>query len=197
MATDTGGCPEATLPKPAAYSIGNKNATSYGYVTIVTLPRHELETVIPEHDESILCVDDDPLLRRLLERMLDAAGYHCVAVGSAEEARVGRVQCPKCGLVYSNFKETGRLGCSECYPTFRSQLRPLLRRVHGSTKHVGKAPVRDAARVALRREVQRLHEELQKAVEREDFESAADLRDRIKKMEANDVRAAAAGGTEA
>ena len=44
--------------------------------------------------------------------------------GSAEEARVGRVQCPKCGLVYSNFKETGRLGCSECYPTFRSQLRP-------------------------------------------------------------------------
>ena len=68
--------------------------------------------------------------------------------------------------------------------------------MHGSTKHVGKAPVRDAARVALRREVQRLHEELQKSIEREDFESAADLRDRIKKMEANDVRAAA-GGTEA
>jgi protein arginine kinase activator len=60
--------------------------------------------------------------------------------------------------------------------------------VHGSTKHVGKAPVRDAARVALRREVQRMHEELQKAVEREDFETAANLRDRIKKTEANDVR---------
>ena len=55
--------------------------------TIVTHPRHELETVIPEHEESILCVDDDPLLCRLLERMLNAAGYHCVAVGSAEEAR--------------------------------------------------------------------------------------------------------------
>jgi protein arginine kinase activator len=65
--------------------------------------------------------------------------------------------------------------------------------VHGSTKHVGKTPVRDAARVALRREVQRLHEELQKAVEKEDFESAADLRDRIKKMEANDVRAVGGG----
>jgi protein arginine kinase activator len=68
--------------------------------------------------------------------------------------------------------------------------------VHGSTKHVGKTPVRDAARVALRREVQRLHEELQKAIEREEFESAAELRDRIKKMEANDVRTPA-GGTEA
>ena len=54
--------------------------------------------------------------------------------GSAEEARVGRVQCPKCGLVYSNFKETGRLGCSECYPTFRSQLRPLLRRVRSDPR---------------------------------------------------------------
>ena len=122
--------------------------------------------------------------------------------GDATESRVGRVQCPKCGMVYSNFKETGRLGCSECYPTFRSQLRPLLRRVHGSTKHVGKAPVRDAERVALRREVQRLHEELQKAVEKEDFESAAGLRDRIKKLESNDVRSTggaerAAGGAEA
>jgi len=65
--------------------------------------------------------------------------------------------------------------------------------VHGSTKHVGKAPVRDAARVALRREVQRLHEELQKAVELEDFESAAGLRDRIKKLELNDVRAIGGG----
>jgi protein arginine kinase activator len=58
---------------------------------------------------------------------------------------------------------------------------------------VGKTPVRDAARVALRREVQRLHEDLQKSIEREDFESAADLRDRIKKLETNDARAAEGG----
>src|SRR5258705_2924303 len=98
--------------------------------------------------------------------------------GSAEESRVGRVQCPKCGLVYSNFKETGRLGCSECYPTFRSQLRPLLRRVHGSTKHVGKTPVRDAARVALRREGQPRHQDLPKANQRDELESAGAPRDR-------------------
>jgi protein-arginine kinase activator protein McsA len=47
--------------------------------------------------------------------------------------------------------------------------------------------------VALRREVQRLHEELQKSVEREDFESAADLRDKIKKMESNDVPSVGGG----
>jgi protein arginine kinase activator len=100
-----------------------------------------------------------------------------------DEAKVGRVQCPRCHMVYSSFKETGRLGCSECYTTFRTQLRPLLRRIHGSTKHVGKAPLRDAARVAARREVHRLHEEMQRAVDREEFEKAAELRDRIRRMD--------------
>jgi protein arginine kinase activator len=103
--------------------------------------------------------------------------------GSSEEAKVGRVQCPRCHMVYSEFKETGRLGCSECYATFRAQLRPLLRRIHGSTKHEGKSPVRDSARVALRREVQKLHEDMQKAIEKEEFETAARLRDQIRNIE--------------
>jgi protein arginine kinase activator len=104
--------------------------------------------------------------------------------GSGEEAKVGRVQCPRCHMVYSAFKQSGRLGCSECYDTFRAQLRPLLRRIHGSTKHVGKTPLRDAARVALRREIQRLHDDLQRAIEREEFETAARLRDEIRTIEA-------------
>jgi protein arginine kinase activator len=113
--------------------------------------------------------------------------------GGGEEAKVGRVQCPRCHMVYSSFKETGRLGCSECYTTFRAQLRPLLRRIHGSTKHVGKTPVRDAARVALRREIQRLHEDLQRAIEREEFEAAARLRDEIRTIEARGDLAAGEG----
>jgi len=108
---------------------------------------------------------------------------------------VGRVQCPRCGLVYSEFKESGRLGCSECYTTFRSQLRPLLRRIHGSTKHVGKAPARDSERVALRREIQRLHEDLQRAIEREEFETAASLRDRIRAIETQGSAPSAGGAS--
>jgi protein arginine kinase activator len=110
------------------------------------------------------------------------AGMVDPSLGS-DEGKVGRVQCPRCHMVYSAFKETGRLGCSECYTTFRVQLRPLLRRIHGSTKHVGKVPVRDAARVAARREVHRLHEEMQRAVDDEEFEKAAALRDRIRHLE--------------
>jgi len=124
----------------------------------------------------------------LLAGMVDQAGQ-------GEETKVGRVQCPRCNLVYSEFKESGRLGCSECYTTFRSQLRPLLRRIHGSTKHVGKAPARDSVRVALRREVQRLHEDLQHAIEHEEFENAAAIRDRIRAMEAQSAGPAPGGAS--
>ena len=101
-----------------------------------------------------------------------------------EEERVGHVQCPRCGLLYSSFKETGRLGCSECYAAFQFQLRPLLRRIHGDTRHRGKSPARGAGVVTSTRAIQRLHDDLQRAVEREDFEKAASLRDEIRRLEA-------------
>jgi protein arginine kinase activator len=103
---------------------------------------------------------------------------------SNEEERVGSVQCPRCGLLYSTFKETGRLGCAECYNAFQFQLRPLLRRIHGDTRHKGKAPARDGALVSRARQVQRLYDELQRAVAREEFERAAEVRDEIKRLEA-------------
>jgi protein arginine kinase activator len=106
-----------------------------------------------------------------------------------DEERVGHVQCPRCGLLYSDFKETGRLGCPECYAAFQFQLRPLLRKVHGDTRHRGKVPVRDGAGATRSRQIQRMHDELQRAVEREEFERAAQLRDEIKRLEAESAAA--------
>ena len=106
--------------------------------------------------------------------------------------RVGHVQCPRCGLPYSAFKETGRLGCAECYQAFQFQLRPLLRRIHGDTRHRGKSPARGTGVVTSTRQIQRLHDDLQRAVEREDFEKAATLRDEIRRLEV-DRQASAPG----
>ena len=103
---------------------------------------------------------------------------------SSDEERVGRVQCPRCALLYSAFRETGRLGCAECYTAFQFQLRPLLRRIHGDTRHRGKVPSRDGEGATRSRQIQRLHDELQRAVEREEFEHAAAIRDEIKRLEA-------------
>ena len=114
------------------------------------------------------------------------------AMTQTDEERVGHVQCPRCGLLYSSFKETGRLGCAECYTAFQFQLRPLLRRIHGDTRHRGKGPVRGTSENGTR-QIQRLHDELQRAVEREEFERAASIRDDIRKLEA-ERHAAGPGG---
>ena len=108
-----------------------------------------------------------------------------------DEERVGNVSCPRCGLRYSAFKESGRLGCAECYTAFRLQLRPLLRRIHGDTRHRGKSPSHGGVPEQTgTRQIQRLHDELQRAVEREEFEKAAGIRDEIRKLETERATAA-------
>ena len=102
---------------------------------------------------------------------------------TTDEERVGHVQCPRCGMVYSGFKETGRLGCPDCYVSFGAQLRPVLRRIHGAVRHVGKAPLRDGDRVERRKVITKLRDELERAIEHEEFERAAELRDKIVSLE--------------
>lgn len=106
----------------------------------------------------------------------------------SDDERVGHVQCPRCGLLYSQFKETGRLGCAHCYHTFQFQLRRLLRQIHGDTRHRGKSPRRETDSASPSRRIQRLHDDLQRAVEREEFERAAELRDTIAQLQAELAR---------
>lgn len=93
------------------------------------------------------------------------------------------IKCSTCGFTFENFRKMGRLGCPKCYDTFSEQLSPLLKKIHGSENHAGKAPskaevVRD--KVALLHE---LKEKLEKAVKLEEFEEAARLRDQIRALE--------------
>jgi len=132
------------------------------------------------------CAEEKGLHSEPAKQKFDIAAVFADMMNSmttTEEERVGHVQCPRCGLLYSAFKETGRLGCAECYGAFQFQLRPLLRRIHGDTRHKGKTPARDGEVVSIARQVQRLYDELQRAVEREEFERAAEVRDEIKRLE--------------
>lgn len=92
--------------------------------------------------------------------------------------------CVFCGLRFEEFKKAGRLGCSQCYVSFESNLRGLLRRLHGGTQHVGKVylPPNPSQAQTLER-LAGLRRKLSKAVEREDFERAAEIRDLIRLLE--------------
>ena len=94
-------------------------------------------------------------------------------------------KCPRCGLTYADFRKVGRLGCSRCYYTFKDSLSSLLKRVHGSNEHMGKVPASVGGEVEGEYTLKKLREELHRAVQREEFEEAAKLRDRIREMEKN------------
>ncbi len=94
-----------------------------------------------------------------------------------------RLKCESCGLTEEMFGEQGLLGCADCYRYFGDRLQPLFRRIHGSVRHTGKVPQRSRKNYLLVQEVDRLRAELHDAVEKEEFERAAELRDEIRKLE--------------
>jgi protein arginine kinase activator len=103
------------------------------------------------------------------------------ADASAEEQ--DELACPHCGITFKKFRSTGRLGCAHDYEVFREKLVPLLESIHSERQHVGKCPQQQPAAAHQRQELARLRSELKSAVEAEDYEKAASLRDSIRGLE--------------
>ncbi len=91
--------------------------------------------------------------------------------------------CPNCGTRFEGIRETGKLGCSECYKVYEQELEPTLRRIHGNSQHIGKIPSRGGEKVLLRKKMDNFKTQLQEAVNREEYEKAAEIRDMIKDLE--------------
>ena len=94
-------------------------------------------------------------------------------------------RCGGCGATLRDFRETGRVGCAECYHSFDAPLRELLRRLHGSTHHTGKryTGVEALPVLAPPANLRELRDQLGRAIEAEQFELAAELRDRLRENE--------------
>ena len=95
------------------------------------------------------------------------------------------ISCAFCQSTLQDFRQSGRLGCSECYQSFEGHLRDLLRRLHGSSQHVGEIYLTPATEGVPMdsRTITDLREQLKRAIETENFELAAELRDRIRILE--------------
>ncbi|MEW6534017.1 MAG: UvrB/UvrC motif-containing protein [Candidatus Auribacterota bacterium] len=95
--------------------------------------------------------------------------------------------CSCCGLSFKEFRKRGRLGCSECYETFKAPLESLLQTIHKNTRHKGKKfreqPDKNISDTDMKTKLKELKNELKQAIEKEEYEYAADLRDRIKDIE--------------
>ena len=113
---------------------------------------------------------------------------------AAKEGEKTVLKCSRCGLPYEDFRKFGRLGCSECYNSFKEHLAGLLRKIHGSNKYLGKTPSQykgerpsalPEGSMALlpSDDLSDLKKQLHSAIAAEDFEKAAQIRDRIRSLE--------------
>ena len=102
-------------------------------------------------------------------------------LGSSFDTPTNR--CPVCGQTYNEFRESGKLGCSECINHFGPRMDSLVKSIHGSNEHKGKIPHKSGNALATKREKEILKRKLAAAIENEEFEEAAKLRDKIRSLE--------------
>lgn len=102
---------------------------------------------------------------------------------SDETSVLNQRECPRCGIKFVEFRNSGRLGCPHDYQEFREELVPLLENIHGETRHCGKTPRQLPQNKQTQGELLQLRKQLQQAVTKEAYEEAARLRDRIRQLE--------------
>jgi protein arginine kinase activator len=92
------------------------------------------------------------------------------------------ISCPNCSLTYKEFKDTGWLGCPQCYQAFSVRIEELFYQVHGATRHTGKSY---KSSLALPADLKQLKVVLARALKNEEYELAAAIRDAIHNFDAS------------
>ncbi|MBR2461418.1 MAG: UvrB/UvrC motif-containing protein [Clostridia bacterium] len=95
---------------------------------------------------------------------------------------VSRKSCPLCGATLRDISGSGKVGCAKCYEVFRDDLRSTVSGIHGNVHHVGRAPGNHREMMERQAKLDELKREQHKAVEEQNYERAAELRDRIKAL---------------
>ncbi len=160
---------------------GNAPATTHYHTVIngVVNDKYLCSDCLKKAKQSHL--DDDGIFKMLTSFLNDGV------LPNAEHS-----SCEVCGMSFAEIRRTGRVGCGSCYKTFYNQLGPTIKRLQGSTQHIGKRPETVDAEQKVELSVESnesfdvlklLKEELKKAIEAENYEKAAELRDLIRTKE--------------
>lgn len=97
-------------------------------------------------------------------------------------SRSEATRCKGCGSSFSDIAQRGMVGCPLCYETFYEELLPSIKKIHGNTQHNGKFPSSAGKKLAIVNEIESMNEQLKEAVKRQEFEKAAQLRDKINEL---------------
>jgi protein arginine kinase activator len=113
-------------------------------------------------------------------------GLAAPPVGATKSEPMEDLTCEACGLTFEQFTRQGRFGCGKCYGAFRPRLEGIMRKIHGASLHRGRNPefakFESGSDVLPVKEEERLQAELGVAIQNEEFERAAELRDKLKQV---------------
>ena len=104
--------------------------------------------------------------------------------GADADAEHAEAVCTACGMPFAEVAATGQVGCAACYVRFGGELERAIRSAHGRAEHTGRVSAGFRARQEREARLTGLKKQLKDAVSREDYESAAGLRDQIRALEA-------------
>lgn len=99
-----------------------------------------------------------------------------------DQGAAAQAMCPTCGITLAEFRASGRFGCPNDYHVFNEAVAPLLEKIQHGPRHVGSVPSRAGEKLQKENELIRLRRDLERAVQREEYEEAAGLRDRIREL---------------
>ena len=134
-------------------------------------------------DNPEMLVSIENIFKGFLDQLNTKYFNHPMAQGKAQPARAATKACSRCGMTFDKFKTGARLGCDVCYLSFKTEVEVLLKNVQGSTRHEGKFPRRMGAGILNKRQIGEIRSRLNKAVEEENYEEAAKLRDEIRELQ--------------
>ena len=143
-------------------------------------------------NEDVLGVEDVSKITKHIKQMAELIDdYKTLTPLAAKE--VPNKICPNCGITLEKITKEGRLGCAMCYDWFRTELDPIIHHAHdGMTKHVGKVPKKRNKEISekqkineLEFEILKMEIEMETAIKKEDYETAASIRDELKKLKTN------------
>lgn len=119
--------------------------------------------------------------KNVATRAAEAAAAKLAALPPKDES-YNDLSCLACGTTYEQFQSTGMLGCAQCYQAFRTPIEVMLKRMTGNLQHVGKTPSGLPTALSRKLLLDKLRRQLTEAIENEEYEEAAVLRDKIRQM---------------
>ncbi len=160
---------------------------------------HITEVAPAEPGEAVRAADDKHVCTACAQRLdipytvpvFTAKGamktFELLQESARRARREGRLACPDCGMTLAEFRSKGRLGCPKDYDVFQAHLDPLLERVHNAIRHVGDGPSEPVVADKKRQALTALRAQLEEAIQKEAYESAAKLRDEIQEIESKSL----------